>query len=60
MQKHIKRFKKRLKDTLIRLTNDGYSEKIAKDMIAIVLYENKINISNGKLLDASLQLENLK
>ena len=47
MEKHIKRFKNLMKNTLIRLVESGYCEKDAKDLIGIVLYENKIlNILN--------------
>ena len=60
MEKHIKRFKQLMKKTLIRLVENGYCEKDAKDMIGIVLYENKNKIQNYQLVDAWIQLENLK
>ncbi len=60
MEKHIKRFKNLMKNTLIRLVESGYCEKDAKDLIGIVLYENKSKIQNNNLLDAYTQLLDLK
>lgn len=60
MEKHIKKFKQLMKKTLIRLVDSGYSEKEAKDLIGIVLYENKNKIQNNNLLDAYTQLLDLK